>query len=118
MHLRKCDAKEAQPSFSFKATRLTAVIKLFAPKRPCAMVPLKPNELRRDSPPPLVARGGTSTGIRNGLDDTTDDKWAFNLRDRRSRENREKRAAEDARTEPAQLRVDRDDEHRQGRRHQ
>ena len=53
------------------------------------MVPLKPNELRRDVPssrPPTTsdcpARATTSTGIRNDerLDDTIDDKWAFNLR--------------------------------------
>ena len=45
------------------------------------MVPLKPNELRRDStlPLPRTARGSTSTGIRNDLDDTSDDRCAFSL---------------------------------------
>ena len=55
---------------------------------PCAMVPLKPNELKRDvrrppaPPPSQVARAVASTGMRNHdrLDDTIDNKWAFNLR--------------------------------------
>ena len=62
-------------------------------KAPCAMVPLKPNELRRDvhrawllletSP----VRATASTGIRNDdrVDDTIDDRWAFNLRARNGR---------------------------------
>ena len=42
------------------------------------MVPLNPNELRRE---PLEAevRGITSTGIWNGFDDTIDDRCAFSL---------------------------------------
>jgi hypothetical protein len=53
------------------------------------MVPLKPNELRRDvrcpglPPTPDCSQSATvSVGIRNDdrLDDTIDDKWAFNPR--------------------------------------
>lgn len=49
-----------------------------APNAPCAMVPLKPNELRRDSTP-RAARASASTGIWNGLEDTSDDRWMFSL---------------------------------------
>ena len=53
------------------------------------MVPLKPNELRRDvrcpglpTTPDCSQRATASVGIRNDdrLEDTIDDKWAFNLR--------------------------------------
>ena len=44
-----------------------------------AMVPLNPNELRRE-PLDTVVRGATSTGIWNGFDDTIDDRCAFSLR--------------------------------------
>ena len=46
---------------------------------PCAIVPLNPNELRRE---PLndVVRETTSAGIWNGFDDTIDDRCAFSLR--------------------------------------
>ena len=50
------------------------------------MVPLKPNELRRDvlgaSPYQSATRAVASTGMRNddATDDATDDTWAFNLR--------------------------------------
>ena len=52
------------------------------------MVPLKPNELRRDvlrlplSADHNPAHAVVSPGMRNHdwLDDTTDDRWAFNLR--------------------------------------
>ena len=47
---------------------------------PCAMVPLKPNELRRDSTPPRAARSSASTGIWNAPKDTSDDKCAFSLK--------------------------------------
>ena len=42
------------------------------------MVPLNPNELRRE-PLEAVVRGTTSTGIWNGFDDTIDDRCAFSL---------------------------------------
>ena len=45
---------------------------------PCAMVPLNPNELRRE-PLAAVVRKVTSTGIWNGFDDTIDDRCAFSL---------------------------------------
>ena len=52
------------------------------------MVPLKPNELRRAVPRPRFpasncpVRATASTGTQNAerLDDTIDDRWAFNLR--------------------------------------
>ena len=47
---------------------------------PCAMVPLNPNELRRE-PLDAVVRETTSTGIWNGFDDTIDDRCAFSLRE-------------------------------------
>ena len=51
---------------------------------PCAMVPLKPNELSRDVhyAPVRATRPVASTGMRNAdrLDDTIDDRWAFSLR--------------------------------------
>jgi len=43
------------------------------------MVPLNPNELRRE-PLAAVVRKVTSTGIWNGFDDTIDDRCAFSLR--------------------------------------
>ena len=46
---------------------------------PWAIVPLNPNELRRE-PLGAVVRGATSTGIWNGFDDTIDDRCAFSLR--------------------------------------
>ena len=46
---------------------------------PCAMVPLKPNELSRDVRYVYVARGSTSTGIWNGLDATIDDRCTLSL---------------------------------------
>ena len=49
---------------------------------PCAMVPLKPNELSRDVRYVYVARGSTSTGIWNGLDATIDDRCTFSLEER------------------------------------
>lgn len=58
-------------------------------KAACAMVPLKPNELRRDvrcpglpTTPDCSQSATASVGIRNDdrLEDTIDDKWAFNLR--------------------------------------
>ena len=42
------------------------------------MVPLNPNELRRE-PLEAAVRGATSTGIWNGFDDTIDDRCAFSL---------------------------------------
>ena len=49
---------------------------------PWAMVPLNPNELRRELllSTEVAAREITSTGIWNGFDDTIDDKCAFSLR--------------------------------------
>ena len=44
------------------------------------MVPLNPNELRRE-PLNAVVRGATWTGIWNGFDDTIDDRCAFSLRE-------------------------------------
>ena len=46
------------------------------------MVPLNPNELRRE-PLDASVRGTTSTGIWNGFDDTIDDRCAFSLRENR-----------------------------------
>ena len=51
---------------------------------PCAMVPLKPNELRRDvdktGPPRLAStRAAASTGVWKD-DDMIDDRWAFSLK--------------------------------------
>ena len=48
------------------------------------MVPLNPNELRRDTDKagPITfdsIRGAASTGVWNDDDDMTDDRWAFNL---------------------------------------
>ena len=48
---------------------------------PWAMVPLNPNELRRELLTAVV-RGATSTGIWNGFDDTIDDRCAFSLRNK------------------------------------
>ena len=50
-----------------------------ASNAPWAIVPLNPNELRRE-PLDAVVRGITSTGIWNGFDDTIDDRCAFSLR--------------------------------------
>ena len=50
-----------------------------ASNAPCAIVPLNPNELKRELFEAVV-RGTTSTGIWNGFDDTIDDKCAFSLR--------------------------------------
>ena len=44
------------------------------------MVPLNPNELKRELLGAVV-RGDTSTGIWNGFDDTIDDRCAFSLRE-------------------------------------
>ena len=72
------------------------------------MVPLKPKELKRDArrspaPPPsaAAARPVASTGMRNDdrLDDTIDDKWAFNLRATRTPPHHE--ASPDFRLSPA-----------------
>ena len=49
-----------------------------ASNAPWAMVPLNPNELRRE-PLEAIVRGTTSTGIWNGFDDTIDDRCAFSL---------------------------------------
>ena len=48
---------------------------------PWAIVPLNPNELRRE-PLDAVVREVTSTGIWNGFDDTIDDRCAFSLRNK------------------------------------
>ena len=53
-----------------------------ASKAPWAMVPLNPNELKRE-PLDAVVREITSTGIWNGFDDTIDDRCAFSLRENR-----------------------------------
>ena len=50
-----------------------------ASNAPWAMVPLNPNELRRELLEAVV-REATSTGIWNGFDDTIDDRCAFSLR--------------------------------------
>ena len=47
---------------------------------PCAIVPLNPNELRRETLD-AVMRETTSAGIWNGFDDTIDDRCAFSLRE-------------------------------------
>ena len=45
------------------------------------MVPLKPNELRRDDDArSSTPRGSNSVGIRNNPDDTSDARCAFSLR--------------------------------------
>ena len=49
-----------------------------ASNAPCAIVPLNPNELKRE-PLDAVVREITSTGIWNGFDDTIDDRCAFSL---------------------------------------
>ena len=49
-------------------------------KSACAMVPLKPNELRRDATFASPPRGSTSAGMRNDPDDTIDARCAFSLR--------------------------------------
>ena len=46
---------------------------------PWAMVPLNPNELKRELLDAII-RGATSTGIWNGYDDTIDDRCTFSLR--------------------------------------
>jgi hypothetical protein len=57
---------------------------LLAANAPCAMVPLKPNELSREicynGSVLCMARGNTSTGIWNGFEDTIDDRCTFSLR--------------------------------------
>ena len=77
---------------------------------PCAMVPLKPNELRRDatfaSPP---CGGGTSEGMRNNPDDAIDARCAFSLRGTHARFFRSRRLV----YPPTQLRVDGDDARQQ-----
>ena len=47
---------------------------------PCAMVPLKPNELSRDATVASIPRGSTSAGMRNDPDDRIDARCAFSLR--------------------------------------
>ena len=59
---------------------LSETAELLAANAPCAMVPLKPNELSRDVCEVDVARGSTSTGIWNGLDVTIDNRCTFNLK--------------------------------------
>ena len=49
------------------------------PNAPCAIVPLKPNELSRHDDTHSEKCGSASTGIRNGLDDAIDDRCAFSL---------------------------------------
>ena len=44
------------------------------------MVPLNPNELRRDQALSSIPRGGTSAGMRNDPDDAIDARCAFSLR--------------------------------------
>ena len=60
---------------------------LLAANAPCAIVPLKPNELSREicydpSSVLYMARGSISTGIWNGLEDTIDDRCTFSLEKR------------------------------------
>ena len=47
---------------------------------PCAIVPLKPNELSRPDDSQLCAHAITSAGMSNEADETIDDKCKFNLR--------------------------------------
>ena len=55
---------------------------LLAANAPCAIVPLKPNELSRDVRWAYAARGNISTGIWNGFDDTIDDRCTFSLKEK------------------------------------
>ena len=61
------------------ASLLVDTIVFRASNAPWAMVPLNPNELKRE-PLKAVVRATTSTGIWNGFDDTIDDRCAFSLR--------------------------------------
>ena len=58
---------------------LVEVADLRATNAPWAMVPLNPNELKRELLDAII-RGATSTGIWNGYDDTIDDRCTFSLR--------------------------------------
>ena len=69
------------------------------------MVPLNPNELKRE-PLDAVVRGATSTGIWNGFDDTIDDRCAFSLRKNKLIDNIYVKSTGDI---PAQLGVDSND---------
>ena len=52
-------------------------------KTPCAIVPLKPNELSRPEHGPSIARIVSSTGIVNPhIESKVDKRWPFNLRKR------------------------------------
>ena len=65
------------------------------------MVPLNPNELRRE-PFDAVVREITSTGIWNGFDDTIDDRCAFSLRKKNMIDNIYLKGTGDV---PSQLRI-------------
>ena len=67
------------------------------------MVPLNPNELRRE--PLDTMRGTTSTGIWNCFDDTIDDRCAFSLR----KNMIDKIYVKNTGDIPAQLRIDSND---------
>ena len=59
---------------------------LGAPNAPCAIVPLNPNELSRESLDAVV-REITSTGIWNGFDDTIEDRCEFSLHENKMSDN-------------------------------
>ena len=68
---------------------LSGAVELYAANAPCAIVPLKPNELSREicydpSSVLYMARGSIYTGIWNGFEDTIDDRCTFSLKKRKS----------------------------------
>ena len=71
------------------------------------MVPLKPNELRRDATVASPPRGSTSSGMRNDPDDAIDARCAFSLRGMLALKSRRLVYP------PTQLRVDSDDAQQQ-----
>ena len=92
--------------------RQSNVSSLCALNAPWAIVPLNPNELRRE-PLEAVVRETTSTGIWNGLDDTIDDRCAFSLRT-----NKMTMFVKGRGDVPAQLRIDSNNRSHQWPNHQ
>ena len=86
-HSRSRGAELCRPRYRDADTPdLAETAELLAANAPCAIVPLKPNELSREIcydslSVPYIARGSTSTGIWNGLDATIDERCTFSLKE-------------------------------------
>ena len=78
------------------------------------MVPLNPNELKRE-PLEAIVRETTSTGIWNGFDDTIDDRCAFSLHNKNVIDNT---CVENTGDIPSQLSIDSHDRCHQRSHHQ